>query len=151
MVAAPFQTETTVGSDQGLPSHIGTHTAITQDKMRQDCKDGLTRRTLNAPDGETAEANAGIMGVTSQRATAVTGRFVVELQAQREDEGQDKLNECFAICEQVEVGGFIVEVDGEGAVLAFGFGGLCHVSSPYRRWWVRMRHSERNESIYQGD
>ena len=45
---------------------------------------------------------------------------------------------------ELRVGGFIVEIDGDGAVVAFGFGGLCHVSSPSRRWWVRMRHGEVN-------
>jgi hypothetical protein len=49
------------------------------------------------------------------------------------------------------VGGFIVEIDGDRAVLAFGFGGLRHVSSPCRRWWVRMRHSEVNVLKWQAD
>jgi hypothetical protein len=74
----------------------------------------------------------------------VTGRFVGELKAQGEDEGQDKLNECFAITEQREVGGLIVEIGGEGAVLAFGFVGLWHVSSPFVWRWVGMRHREDN-------
>jgi hypothetical protein len=69
---------------------------------------------------------------------------MVELEAQREDEGQDELDKSLAIVEELEVGGLILEIDGDGAVLAFGFGGLDHVSSPSRRWWVRMRHGEIN-------
>jgi hypothetical protein len=37
-----------------------------------------------------------------------------------------------------------MEIDGEGAILAFGFVGLWHVSSPFVRGWVRMRHSAGN-------
>jgi hypothetical protein len=91
------------------------------------------------------------MGVTSQAPIAVTSRFVGELKAQGEDEGQDKLDECFAIVEQLEVGGFIMEIDGEGAILAFGFVGLWHVSSPFVRGWVRMRHRAGNMLKDQSD
>src|SRR5215831_16956395 len=69
---------------------------------------------------------------------------MVKLKAQREDEGQHELDQRLAIAQELCVGGLIVDIDGESAVLAFGFGGLCHVSSPYRRWWVRMRHGEVN-------
>src|SRR5687768_4780749 len=101
--------------------------------MRQHGKNGFAARALKAPDGETTEPNPDIMGVASETTTAVTGRFVGELKPQREDEGQNKLDKRFAIVEQLEVGGFIMEIDGEGTVLAFGFVGLCHVSSPCRR------------------
>jgi hypothetical protein len=84
------------------------------------------------------------MGVASQSTATVTGRFVGELKAQGEDEGQDKPNECFAIAEQREVDGLIMEIDGEGAVLAFGFVGLWHVSSPFVWRWVGIRHREDN-------
>jgi hypothetical protein len=33
-----------------------------------------------------------------------------------------------------------VEIDGDRAILAFGFVGLWHVSSPFVRGWVWMRH-----------
>ena len=74
------------------------------------------------------------MRVAGQTAAAATRRFVVELEAKGEDKGQNELNERFAIAKQVKVGGWLLEIDGEGAVLAFGFVGLCHVSSP-SRWW----------------
>ena len=59
----PLQTEATVGGHQVLPCHIGTHAAIKQDKMWQDGKDGLARRTLNTPDGKVAQVDPDVMGV----------------------------------------------------------------------------------------
>jgi hypothetical protein len=56
------------------------------------------------------------MGVTSQTIAAVTGRFVGELKTQREDEGEDTLDKRFAVVHQPKVGGFILEIDGDGAV-----------------------------------
>jgi hypothetical protein len=44
-----------------------------------------------------------------------------------------------------------VEIDGEGAVLAFGFVGLWHVSSPFEWRWVEMRHREDNVLKDQAD
>jgi hypothetical protein len=59
--------------------------------MRQHGEYGLASRTLNAPNGQTAEANSGIMRVACQTA-AFTGRFVGKLKTQGEDEGEDKLD-----------------------------------------------------------
>jgi hypothetical protein len=70
------------------------------------------------------------MGVASQAPAAVTGRFVVKLKADCEDEGEDQLNKRFGVVQQRKVGRLIVEVDGEGAVLSYGFGSIAHVSSP---------------------
>src|SRR5438477_542949 len=84
------------------------------------------------------------MGVARHTATAGTGRFVGKLEADREDKGQDKLDKRLAIADQLEVGGWVLEVDSEGSVLASRFGGLCHVSSPCRQWWVWMRHGGGN-------
>ncbi len=41
------------------------------------------------------------MGVARQRAAAVTGRFVGELKPEREDEGQDELDERLAIAQEL--------------------------------------------------
>src|SRR5438132_2005422 len=118
--------------------------------MGQHSKDCFAARALNAPDGETAQAHARIMRMASQTTAAVTGRFVCKLKTQREDESQDKLDECFAIAEQREVGSFIVEIDGNGAVLSGRFGGVGHVASPCGWQSVWMRHGERNVSKHQG-
>ena len=133
-----------MSGQQGIAGRFGAHVTMTQDEMRQHDKDSPASGALNAPDGEAAEANPGIMGVARQRAAAVTGRFVSDLKPEREDAGQDELDKCFAIAKKLPVGGFIVEIDGERAVMAFGLGGLRHVSSPCQGWWMRMRHGERN-------
>lgn len=97
----PFQAETTVGGDQGLPSDIGTHTAITQDEMRQHGKDRPASGARNAPDGETAQTHSHIMRVASQRAVAITGRFVMKLETDGEDKGQHELDERLAIAQEL--------------------------------------------------
>jgi hypothetical protein len=77
-----------------------------------------------SPDSLTARR----LYTTGQTAPAGTGRFVVELKADREDEGKDKLDKRFAIAEQLKVGGWSLEIDGDGAVLAQRFGSLSHIS-----------------------
>ena len=94
-----------MGGDQGLAGDIGAHAAIAQDKVRQDGEHRLARGALDTPDGEAIQANPGIMGVTGQTATTRTGRLVGKLEANREDERQDKLDKRFAIVDQLEVGG----------------------------------------------
>jgi hypothetical protein len=56
-----------------------------------------------------------------------------------------------ATMNQLCVCGFIVEIDGDGSVFAFRFGGLGHVSSPSGSWSVWMRHGEVNMLKWQGD
>jgi hypothetical protein len=131
----PLQTEATVGGHQGLPRHIGTHATITQHKMRQDREDRLAARALHAPDGEAAKPEPSVVGMAAEAAIIVTGRFMGELKTQGKDEGEDSLDKRLAIADQLEVGGWVLEIDGDGTVLAGRFGGLCHVSSPCRRWW----------------
>src|SRR6266446_3531257 len=55
--------------------------AVTQDEVRQDGEDGFTCRTLDTPDGETAQPDPDVMRVTGQTPTATTGRLVFQLQA----------------------------------------------------------------------
>jgi len=43
----------------------------------------------------------GIMGVASQRAAAVTGRFVGQLKAHGEDKSQDELDERLGIAQEL--------------------------------------------------
>ena len=133
-----------MGSQKGIAGGIGSHLAITHDKMGQDGEHRFTSGALNAPNSETAEANASIMGVASQRTAAVTGRLVGELKPQGKDEGQDKLNERLAITQELRVGGLLVEIDGDRVVLSGRFGGLGHVSSPCGWQPVSMRHREDN-------
>jgi hypothetical protein len=68
------------------------------------------------------------MGVARQAPAAATRHLVIELKADGEDKGQDKLHECLAIVNQLEVSGCIVEIDGDRAVFAYRFCALSHVS-----------------------
>jgi len=106
---APCQTETAVGGQQSVPGHVGSHLAVAQDEMGQHGKNSLTSRALNAPDGKPLQTDAHIMGVASQTTAAVTGRFVVELQADGEDEGEDKLNKRCGVVQERKVGRLIVD------------------------------------------
>ena len=115
-----------MGSDQGLARHIGTHAAIAQDEVGQDRTDRLARGALDAPDGEPAQAHPSIMGVTGQTPAAGTGRLMGKLEADQEHKGEDQLHERLAIAEQLKISGFVVRIDGDGAVLADRFGGRSH-------------------------
>src|SRR5262245_998229 len=84
---APCQTEAAVGGDQGLPGDLGPHPAITQDELGKHGKDRPASGALHAPDSETTEAHTRIMGVACQRAAAITGRFVMELEANADSPG----------------------------------------------------------------
>jgi len=53
-----------------------------------------------------------------------------ELQAEGQDEGQHTFEKRFAIAKQVIVGRFIVEIDGDGAILPRPCGFFAHVSPP---------------------
>ena len=111
-----------MGGDQGLAGDLGAHAAIAQDEVWQDREDRLARGTLDAPDGEAAQAKPGIMGVAGQTATAGTGGFVSKLEADREDKGEDELDKGRAVVQQLEVRGYVVKIDGDGAVFSRRFG-----------------------------
>ena len=145
----PFQTESTVGGNQGIAGHRRTHAAIAQDEVRQDGEHRFARGALDTPDGETTQADPGIMGVARQAPTLAAGGLMCELKAEGEEEGEDKLDKRLGITQECKVGRLIVKIDGDGAVLACRFGGLSHVSSPFRGPFVRMRHRERNVLKYQ--
>jgi hypothetical protein len=58
------------------------------------------------------------MGMARQTATAGTGGLVGQLEADREDTGEDELDERLAVVHQLEVGGFVVKIDGGGLAAA---------------------------------
>jgi len=112
--------------------------------MRQDGEDRFARGTLDTPDGEPAQANPRVMRVARQASTRAAAGFVCELEAEGEEEGEDAFDKRFAITKELEVGGFVVEIDSDGAVLACRFGGVSHVSSPGQRPLARMRYGDGN-------
>jgi len=133
-----------MGGDQGIAGHVRPHLAITQDEMRQDGEHRFARRALDTPDGKPTQAETGIVGVTRQAPTRAAAGLVEELKTDREDEGQDKLDKRLGVVEELAIGRFSVEINGDRAVFACHFGGLAHVSSPCRWLSVQRRHREGN-------
>src|SRR5262249_62163959 len=87
----PFQAEAAVCSDQGLSGDIGAHAAIAQDEVWQDGAHRLACGALKAPDGETAQTHACIMGVAGGTNTHRTKGLVGRAGAGRQRERQDKI------------------------------------------------------------
>ena len=59
------------------------------------------------------------MGMARQApTTAVTGCLVCELEADSEEKGEDDLEERLGVTQELSVGRFVVEIDGDGTVLA---------------------------------
>ena len=80
------------------------------------------------------------MGVAGQTPATGAGRFMGELKAQGEEKGEDEFDKCLAIVHQLHVGGWLLEIDRDGTVLAGRFSALSHVSSSVKWPLVRMRH-----------
>jgi hypothetical protein len=68
------------------------------------------------------------MGVAGQAPAAATGRLVCELKAQGQEKAEDAFDKRLAIAKQLKVGGFILEINGDGAVFSRRFGRCAHVS-----------------------
>jgi hypothetical protein len=140
----PCETEATVGDGQRLPSHVGAHVTVTQDQLGQDSEDGFTGSALNPPDREATKADTRIMRVSRQASTAVTGRFVGELEAKSQEKGEDAFDKRLAVAKQLYVGGFVVKIDGDGPVFSCRFGGVAHVSPLWYRALNVRRHDAGN-------
>jgi hypothetical protein len=63
---AQLEAESAVGGQQRITGCIGVHLSIAQDELGQYGEDRLATCALDAPDGEAAQADPGIMGVTRQ-------------------------------------------------------------------------------------
>lgn len=74
----------------------------------------------------------------------MTGRLVGELEAEREEKSEDDLEERLGVAQEFSVGRLIVEIDGDGPVLACRFGGLSPRLPPWRWSLARMRHRDGN-------
>jgi hypothetical protein len=64
------------------------------------------------------------MGVARQTSAAATGRLMCELKAQGKEKGEDTFDKRFTVAKELQVGRFIVEIDGNGPVLPRP-GGCC--------------------------
>ena len=74
------------------------------------------RRTRDPPEGEITRPDAGVMRVAGQAPAAVTGRLMLELQAKGEARGEAPLDHGFRVAKPLNVGGFILTINGDGAV-----------------------------------
>ena len=117
-----------MGGNQGIAGHGWLHRSVAQDEVRQDGEYRLAGGALDAPEGKTAQADSGVMRVARQASAPATGRLVGELKPKREDERQDELDKCFAIAAYLEVGRFIAEINGDGAIVVGRLGAVSHVS-----------------------
>jgi len=119
--------------------------------MRQDREHRSARHTLETPDGETTQADTGVMGVARQAPAAATGRLVCELKAEGHDEGEDTFEERLAIAKELEVRRFVLKIDGDGPVVASLAGCSSH-GHPQVRWSMQlMTKGEGNASLFQED
>jgi hypothetical protein len=85
--------------------------------MREDREHDLAPCTLDAPDGETTQPDPDVMRVAGETLAPATGRRVCELKAKGQEKGEDELDKRLAIVQQAEVGRFILEINGHGAVV----------------------------------
>ena len=70
ITAHTIQTEATVRGEQGIAGHVRPHRAVAQDEVRQDGEHRFAGGALDAPDGETTQADPRIMGVARQAPAA---------------------------------------------------------------------------------
>ena len=117
-----------MGGQQGIAGDLRSHVAIAEDEVGQDREHCFARRALDTPDGEPTEADTGVMGVTRQAPTATTGRLVGQLKAQGQEKGEDAFEKRLAVAQELQVGGFIVKIDGDGPVFAGLARGVWHGS-----------------------
>jgi hypothetical protein len=61
-----------------------------------------------------------------EASTATTGGFVFQLQTKGQHEGEDTFEERLPIAQQLEIGRFALEIDGDGAVFAGPAGRVAH-------------------------
>ena len=104
-------------------------------EVRQPGEHGFTRRALDPPDGEPTHTAADIMRVTGETPAPATGRRVGEPKAQGQDKSEDELDKRLGVTEELKVGRLVLEIDGDGPVLACRLGGVSHLSPPLRWSW----------------
>ena len=129
-------------SPTGHHGLLQPHLAVAQDEMWQNSAHGFAGRALHPPHGETAQADMGVMGVARQAPTATTGCLVCKLQAKGQEKGKDAFEKRLAVAKKLNVGPFIVEIDGDGAVFTGWAGCVSHgppQSDSRCHWCPKMR------------
>ena len=114
---------------QGVASHVWAYRAIAEDEVREDREHRATRGALDAPDGDPTQTDPEVMRVTREAVPSATGCLVFQLKAKGQHEGEDTFDKGLAIAKQLKVSGFILEINGEGAVFASLASSVAHGSS----------------------
>jgi hypothetical protein len=83
-----------------------------------------------APDGDATQPGPDVVRVAGGTLTPATGVLVYELQADGQDKGEHIVEERLAIVQQMSVGRFIMEIDGDGAVVPCLCGGCGQCVTP---------------------
>ena len=118
-----------MGRQQGIAGHRGSHLAIAEDEMRQDGAYRFARGALETPDGDAPETDTHIMRVTRQAPAATTGRLVLELKTDGQNESQHQSHKGLAVAKQLKVGRFVLKINSDGPIVAGLVGGVSHGSS----------------------
>jgi hypothetical protein len=113
-----------------IAGHLRAHLALAQDEVRQDRAHRFARRARDTPESEPTQADTDIRGVAGQAPAAATGRLGCALKAQGQEKGQDAFDKRLAVAQERHGGRFIVDIDGDGAVVPRPHSGLGHVSPP---------------------
>ena len=127
---AQLQTETAMGGQQRITSHLRSHLTIAQDEVGEDREHGAARGALETPDGDPTETDTRIMRVTGEAPAAATGCLVEELKAKGQEKGEDAFDKRLPVTQEVTVGRFVLKIDRDGAVCACRCRCFLHVSPP---------------------
>src|SRR5215813_1794235 len=97
--------------------------------MRQNGEYRMARRALDALNGHPAQTETDILRMARQASASAAGRLVLELKAEGQEEGEHEFDKGLAIAKQLKVGGFILEINSEGAVFASLASSVAHGAS----------------------
>jgi hypothetical protein len=111
---------------QAWPSR---HLARAPDDIREDREYRFARGALKTPDRDPTQTDAHVMRVACQASAAATGRLVLQLKTQRQAERQHQFHTGLAVAKQLNVGRFVLNIDGDRAVFA-GLVGRVAQGSP---------------------
>ncbi len=112
----------------GIAGHLWVHPAIAQDVVGEHREHRAARGALDAPDGKPAQPDSDVVRVERKAPASLTGRLVGELKAEGQEEGEHEFDKRLAIAKQLKIGGFILEINSDGAVFSCRFGRCPHVS-----------------------
>jgi hypothetical protein len=109
-----FQTEPARRGQEGIAGALEPPLALAPDDMGPDGAHRMTRRARETPDGDPTQAHAEIRRVVRQASATAPSGLVGELKAEGPDEGEPAFAKRLAIAKQLNVGGCILESNGEG-------------------------------------